>query len=264
MESSGSSASDESNAAMKHRPRNTEVRREPSPARRLVHIARAHAAVVRSLLLLMVLAFTVIASGGCASTSGEIEVISLDKRRTFKANFSQAYVRRDADGDYDVILVDDPFDKVSQSGSTGPLLPEAIPPLKHIVHIRVLWRPMRGSKPDHPAATNSAFHWYVLGSSSDADTQVLHYAGTGFVKIYPTSVAADLVIERAELKLKDRLGDMTDPVGVARIAGSASAIANNRMVQQYLDEVHSFSARLIPTTQPDSYKGGPLIFSRPQ
>src|SRR5437867_2428010 len=83
------------------------------------------------------------------------------------------------------------------------------------------------------SATNAAIHWYVLGSSSQRN-EVIHYAGTGFVSVDASSRSADLDIMRADLKMRDHAGDLIDPIGDCRITGSASADANNAMVEQYL------------------------------
>jgi len=42
------------------------------------------------------------------------------------------------------------------------------------MHLKVLWKPQRGTKQSHPSYTNASLRWYVIG---DAGQDVLEYSG---------------------------------------------------------------------------------------
>ncbi|HEY8666998.1 MAG TPA: hypothetical protein VIL86_10050 [Tepidisphaeraceae bacterium] len=162
-------------------------------------------------------------AAGCAHQPGKLSISSGETRWVYTQKFSQAYCSRSGDGDYDIVLVEDDIHSADGDHANAPLQPAARPPLRQIIHIRVFWRPARGTKSDSPSATNAAIDWYVLGGGTRQDRDMLHYEGIGFIALSSAggSVKADL--RNTTLKLTDKHGQLADTFGVARLAGSIYA-----------------------------------------
>lgn len=184
-----------------------------------------------NLIALMLLLAT-----GCSSRP-TLSVDSTDRKLRFTQSFTQVYATRGEDGDFDIVLLDDPIDDAQVPTPGKPLQSMPIRPLKHMVHIRVLWTPMIGDRGDHPSATNAAINWYVWGDSTGKQTDMMHYGGAGFVKIYAGDDSADFRISNTTLKLKTARGSMSDPVGNATLTGSFSADLNPRRVKELLAQL---------------------------
>lgn len=184
-----------------------------------------------ALLLLMVCAMA-----GC-STRPTLTVSSLDNQKVFGKTFTQAYATRSTDGDFDIVLLDDPIDDARSTPAGKPLEAQAVRPLRHLVHIHVMWTPMSGAKGDNPSATNAAINWYVWGDAAGQQADMMHYGGTAFVRIYPGGDDADFSVSNAMLKLKDRRGTMNDPVGSASVQGKFTAPLNDGRVKQLLAQL---------------------------
>ena len=173
---------------------------------------------------------------GCASRP-TLTVASPERKLTFQQSFTQVYATRSEDGDYDIVLLDDPIDDVAVTANDKPLQSTAIRPLKHMVHIHVMWAPMIGDRGDHPSATNAAINWYVWGDHDGDHTDMMHYGGAGFVKIYAGDDSADFRISNTTLKLKTSRGQMVDPVGVAQLSGNFTAPLNSARVKELLAQL---------------------------
>ncbi len=170
---------------------------------------------------------------GC-STRPTLTVASPENKLTFKQTFTQVYATRSVDGDYDIVLLDDPIDDADVPAPGKPLVARPVRPLKHMVHIHVMWAPMIGDRGDHPSSTNAAINWYVWG---DSNGDLMHYGGAGFVKIYAGDDSADFRISNTTLKLKSSRGQMTDPVGIAQLSGKFSAPLNEMRVKELLAQL---------------------------
>lgn len=173
---------------------------------------------------------------GC-STRPSLTVNSLDHQKVFGKTFTQAYATRGADGDVDIVLLDNPIDDLKPAPAGKPLQRQEVRPLRHLVHIHVMWAPMIGAKGDNPSATNAAINWYVWGDAVGQQEDMIHYAGTAFVKVYAGRDDADFVISNALVKLKDSRGSMTDPVGTASVEGKFTAPINDARVKQLLAQL---------------------------
>ncbi len=183
-----------------------------------------------------VLALALILITGCSSRPTLI-VASPERKLTFKQSFTQVYATRGEDGDFDIVLLDDPMDDAQLPTPGKPLQSMPVRPLKHMVHIHVLWTPMIGDRGDHPSSTNAAVNWYVWGDSTGKQTDMMHYGGAGFVKIYAGDDSADFRISNTTLKLKTARGSMSDPVGNAQVTGNFSADLNTRRVKELLAQL---------------------------
>jgi hypothetical protein len=173
---------------------------------------------------------------GCSSRP-TLNVTCLAQKQQFEKTFTQAYATRTDDGDYDIVLVDDPLDEVTPSSGDKPLQPTPVRPMRHLVHIHVMWTPMIGDRGDQPSDTNAAINWYVWGNASGDERDMMHYGGAGFVKIYAGDDSADFKITNASLKLKSSRGNMKDPVGVATLNGRFTAPLNKARVKELLAQL---------------------------
>ena len=173
---------------------------------------------------------------GC-STRPTLTVSTTNQERVFGQTFTQVYATRSDDGDYDIVLVDNPIDDAKTSPPGEPLKAQTVRPLRHLVHIHVMWAPMIGARGDHAAATNAAINWYVWGDATATQADMMHYGGTGFVKVYAGDTDADFSISNAVLKLKSSRGTMTDPVGTANVEGKFTAPLNAGRVKELLAEL---------------------------
>src|SRR5688572_8141501 len=159
-------------------------------------------AIVKHFLMIALL-LAMVATTGC-STRPSLTVSSLEHQKVFGQTFTQVYATRSNDGDYDIVLLDNPIDDVKVSKAGEPLKAQPVRPLRHMVHIHVMWTPMIGARGDHAAATNAAINWYVWGDATATQADMMHYGGTAFVKIYGGDGDADFAVSNAVLKLKSR------------------------------------------------------------
>jgi hypothetical protein len=179
-----------------------------------------------------------IALAGCSSTpQSDLSLQSVDGKHTFAQTFSQAYINHNPDGDYDVVLVHD-ANAENVGDPAGALTPTTVTPLQ-IVHVRVYWKPLRGTNGDHPASTNAAVHWYVFGSRPNESADLLQYGGAGLVMVDEDSQTATVTIRSAYLKPVTRRGSMADPLGPSNLTGKIIAKVDNRRVDDLLTEVRT-------------------------
>jgi hypothetical protein len=176
---------------------------------------------------------------GCGTSPPVVSLVSLQSHKTFKETFTQAFTSRDAAGDYQVVLLHDPLDDVPASEAGKPLQATRVPPVRQVLQVRVLWRPAQGAKPDSPASTNAALHWYVLGGPTAEGTSVLHYAGTAFVAVIPNGPGAEVTISNGSLKLVERFGELVDPLKAFKLSGRFDAVADDARVRQVIADVKS-------------------------
>jgi len=183
-----------------------------------------------------------LAGTGC-STRPVLTVASPGNKATYKQTFTQVYATRGEDGDFDIVLLDDPIDDAAIQQPGKPLQSNPVRPLRHLVHVHVLWTPQIGDRGDHPSSTNAAINWYVWGDTNGQQSDLMHYGGAGFVKIYAGDESADFRISNTTLKLKSSRGQMTDPVGTAQLSGSFSAPINDARVKDLLAQIGSETSK---------------------
>ena len=157
-------------------------------------------------LLALPLAFACI---GCAGGTTNLTVTSIQNHQTYQQPFTNAYAGRSEQGDFDVVAVKD-----------GPARGGAAT-VRHVMHVRVLWKPMTGTKLDHPTATNATIDWYVFDASNPS--ALVAYSGAGFVSVQSSGGTATLDIRNATLKPVTREGGMVDPIGPAKVLGTVVA-----------------------------------------
>src|SRR6476620_10647219 len=88
--------------------------------------------------ILPALAMSLIAVG-CAAPSTNLTVTSLQNHHSYQQRFSQGYAARNEQGDFDVVLA-------------TPVVPrgDMKADVRQVMHVRVLWKPMKGTKLDNP------------------------------------------------------------------------------------------------------------------
>jgi hypothetical protein len=175
---------------------------------------------VRSHLRTILLLSIVLLSTGCFSSSNKLTFRSNHGNEIYPQAFRQAYYSKTEDGRYDVVLM------------------EGGQPLNQIVHIKVLWKPLRGVKPDAPSATNSVIDWY-LQSGGDR----LHYRGAGFVSVSEGRSDATFVIRNAQVELSEGSGRLHDPLGASSLSGSFDAVPNPGQVSSTIEMLRQENAR---------------------
>jgi hypothetical protein len=173
---------------------------------------------------------------GCAlkgDKSPRLQLRSMRTKQVYAQQFDRAYYSSRGTGEYEIVLIDDGGATGAKSATPGePLPPAQAAPLRQVVHIRVHWRPLRGTKPDHPSATNAVIDWYVTASAGNASqaNDRLHYQGAAFVELGTTGTVAKVTITKAQMSLVDVVGSLHDPVGRSVLSGSFAATRNDAML----------------------------------
>src|SRR5437868_9185922 len=118
-----------------------------------------HCTAMRRCGVIMALLLCLMATG-CGSKTASLTFASNQGDSRFSQDFTRAYYWRTESGEYDIVLSEDGISPAKVKTS-GPIVASAAAALNQTVHIRVLWKPLRGSKPDAPSATNAVIDWYV-------------------------------------------------------------------------------------------------------
>lgn len=195
--------------------------------------------------------------GGCGSKAANLTFNSDHNGTQYTQQFRQAVFARAEGGEYDLVLVEDGIGAAPRARSHGPLLSSAAAPLSQTVYIRVLWKPLRGSKPDAPSATNSVIDWYVRATDSGDRGDRLHYRGAGFVTIYDYGDEARFVIRNAHLQLTNASDRLQDPLGASSVTGSFLAIRQDELVASQIKLLQEPSAPPAPALPQASAHDGP-------
>jgi hypothetical protein len=165
--------------------------------------------------------FLLLCGTGCASGPADLRLTSVESNKIFCSEFSSAYLSKAADGNTEIVLVND------QS-------------LRQVMHVKVLWLPQRGAKPAHPSFTNAAIHWYVFPEpASGAAPAVIEYTGAGYVALS----GAQVTIRNATLKPVTATHEsLKDPVGTTRLTGTFAARRSSHRVREVLAQVEIATA----------------------
>ena len=189
--------------------------------------------LVRRLSLLSISFSMVFLSFGCAGPSTSLTVTSIRSHQSYQQEFSKAYAGRSEQGDFDVVLVRED----RKDGPAGGI--------RQVMHVRVLWKPMKGTKLDHPTATNATIDWYVFGDRNQPG--MVAYTGAGFVNVQSSGGVATLDIRNATLTPTIRDGAMIDPIGPARLQGTVVARAGSgERVRELLAQAREASSQANP------------------
>lgn len=166
---------------------------------------------------------------GCTSVDPRLVVESSARGRAATQAFTAAYLAQNTAGDTDIVIIDNAEMQVL----SGEMVDA---PVRHILHLRVLWKPTRDVKADHTSASNATVHWYVLGRQPG---DVLEYDGTAMVVVSTDERGAELSIRSASIHPVARRGTLRDPLGTATLHGSLHAADNPVQLVNVLKQVRS-------------------------
>ncbi len=186
--------------------------------------------------------------GGCASQTSKLTLTPVHGVEALTQSFPTAYAGRSESGDFQVVLLNDGL-HAAEGDAADPIEPTTTPPLRQVVEVRVFWRPMRGTKPDFPAAANAAIDWYVFGVGSRESTDMVHYQGTGFAEVGGSDAHPTIRIRHATLATVARVGHIGDPIGLARIKGAIHARVNLRELALLQESVQKSAGRAVASAQ---------------
>jgi hypothetical protein len=147
--------------------------------------------------------------GGCASEGPSVLITPLNAEKTgvLSQEFDEAYAVVRQTGEMDIVLTESPTaDRLQQ-----------------IMHLRILWKPMRGTKSDQPSTTNAVIDWSIFDPANGSGGDQLRYSGAGFVVAYRSGETLDVRIRNASVRLAARRGAIADPVGPATLQGRFDA-----------------------------------------
>lgn len=201
--------------------------------------------------------FSIVLAAGCSSSPHARLTVrpATEGTQAYSQVFNRAYVTRNTEGEYHVILLEDdqrPAAGVSRKPGE-PLKAANASPVTQILYLRVFWRPLPGTRADHPSATNAALDWYVLGDGADRGQNLLHYSGAGFVTAGNTANGAKFTIRSAAVVLSNQRGQqMTDPIGPARVTGTITAVTNEAAVQAQVAQIRDLLAASDDASQASS------------
>ena len=143
---------------------------------------------------------------GCNTQSG-LTVTSVDRNQTFRQCFTQAYSSRNANGDTDIVLID----QATEQGLAGQAIDS---PVLQVMHVRLLWSPTRKMK---AVTSNASVKWYVIGRS--VPPGLLEYDGIAFVSATTDDDATVLKVRNSTLTLSTKHGNMVDWIGTSKLEG---------------------------------------------
>jgi len=198
-------------------------------------VGSAHRLIVATMALLCVTA-------GCSSSKGKVTLRGDENRRLYAQSFQQAYIATTADGQHDVVLIQEPAGPKVKGKPNQPLQPLATAQVKQVVHVRVFWQSEGGSAARDGVVTNAAIDWYVIANGGGDRPQVMHYEGAGYVTLDEGRKATSVNIRDASLKRNERVtGDLRDPFGPAHFSGVIKAQRNGQIVRETVADMKSLS-----------------------
>ena len=172
-------------------------------------------------------------STGCASKTPTLRLQRADGKVAYAQTFDRTYASKSAEGSWSFVLLSDE--------TTGAKSAQAMP-LRQVVHVKILWRPMSGTGRDTSVA-NAAIDWYVLSNSAGADDLLL-YQGCGHVTLDPGDKATKVTIRSATVRPSVAQGKLADPLGEATLSGKFVAINDGQRAQRILSDARSRTASI--------------------
>lgn len=180
--------------------------------------------------LLIFPALLLIFLAGCAAQPTTLMLQPLSRRVIYAQKFGQAYAGQDDDSSPAFLLVSD--DAAATSSKHGAQLqPADLPPLRQVVYIKVLWRPMDGT---HNHAANASIDWYILSDTVESAANLLEYQGLGSVTFDPGDNTTTVNIRSANLRPTVSRGTLRDPIGPCKLTGTFTAINDNTRMRSLL------------------------------
>jgi hypothetical protein len=223
--------------------------------------------LVRLLLGIVALTLTV---SGCSSSKGSVTVRGDETRATLAQSFNGAYISSSHDGEYDVILVQDPHDNDAgkptektkwslkrltelwpgSSETSKPLEPLTTTSLRQVVHLHVFWQGNGGSVARDGVVTNASIHWYVINHGASDRPEILQYSGAGYVLLDEgRNGVTNVRIRDGMMKVASVQGDLQDPIGPSRLNGTVKAQRNSQLVRDTIADLRAQSKPAATVTQ---------------
>jgi len=182
------------------------------------------------------LKFLVLASlAGCAAPHSDLRFTANDGRRQLLQRFNQSFCRELANGDKEIVLLDDGIAPGADDGRQGLQAARNVFP-RQVVYIRMFWKPVI-FRPDHPAAANASLHWYVLGVNP-ADGWI-DYSGTALVTFDGSGDTRTIQVITAWMTAVAKHGQLIDPIGLGSIKGDIKAVVDSSRVDTMLEDVRT-------------------------
>lgn len=202
------------------------------------------------------LVLVLLPSLACQSSrpAARLEMTNLDDGRRFEQTFRAARFARGGGGVIDIVLVDQTEGLSPTEGGRGlALSPTSSSPLTHLMHVRVLWKPVRTIRPKAPSASNATVQWTVLSR----DGGRIDYNGAGFAQI-TTRGDDELRVRLRNIRLTPtaRGGDLDDPIGPVVLDTSFKAYSEPQTVATALSMIRRDGA-LGSTASPGDFDGPP-------
>ncbi|MGF1633316.1 MAG: hypothetical protein ACFCVE_05645 [Phycisphaerae bacterium] len=212
-------------------------------------------------LLLLVMASAV----GCRAPQpgGELVVQPLG-RGQYLARFETGYFATTDDNLLaEAVLVSDGTDLPDEPDPAAPLQPSARTPLRQVLHVQIVRRPLGElpvSNPAPPPVSNAWVDWYVFTSPFPGEGGVLHYSGSGMVDFRAQNQVARLRINDVTLTRQSPAGAGTvqrlSLDGVGRLLRAPDRIAK-LTAELPADARNAAAARAADAAMPSS-PGVPL------
>ncbi len=163
-------------------------------------------------------------------------------QRSVYESFPGAYISSSRDGEYDIVLVNDTLRAAAVHGKKRPLVPVAQPPIQQAMIIHVFWRPVSGAMIKESSITNAIVHWYVFSGEASGRTDMLHYQGAAFVKLHTKGDSAFITIGDGQIVSTQRRGELTDPIGSAKVTADIMAVRNDARVRELTTRIQEKAA----------------------
>ena len=178
---------------------------------------------------------------GCATSPATLTVRSTERQAAYAQNFTQAFASETEDGTQEFILVSDDAVKRTAHDPGGVLRPVGQTPLRQVVYVRVLWKPLNGV--EKGITSNASVDWYVFGNTSGTATDMLSYQGTAFANIKDgRGETKKVTLREGTIKPTAARGALTDPIGIGRLQGNFVAVQNPHRLHELLAAARARSA----------------------
>ncbi len=182
---------------------------------------------------------------GCGPALPAVSVQPHGTGPSLRQTFDRGFVSRKSDfGEDQVVLVNAPLDRLTPDQPAKLIRPIEGAPLHTVMSIRLHWRAVTGSLTTD-AGQNAVLHWYVYGSPAGGPPSLVHYVGTGFVTLADSGDGATVAVSHATLAVKERYGDLRDPLGTFAVAGTFHAVTSDAQVAETLADVSSALAAAV-------------------
>lgn len=193
---------------------------------------------------------------GCSASKGSVTLSTDHTHRLYAQAFDQAYIGSSHDGEYDVVMIQEPQTQQKaksawnwrdvlkpSTNASKPLQPvTSAAAVRQVVHLHVFWQASGGSVAKDGVVTNAAIDWYVIAHDANDAPQVLRYEGAGYVVIDEGRLGTSVSIRDGSMKMTQARGDLQDPFGMTKLIGTVKAQRNGQFVRDTLTDLKAQTA----------------------